>query len=82
MTKNTGLTRVPPWLVAAVGVLIIIGVLVYALLPLCEPIPEETIANFNPPIEERQDRDVLTKVFQEKDGQWYYCTSRFSRNVS
>ncbi len=59
----------------------IITVLIFAFLfhPVCVPIPDEDLKNFNVPIEQRTDRDFYLRVFQKKNGQWCQCKTWISR---
>ena len=51
----------------------------YVLWPVCVPVPNEQLADFQPPISEREDAFLFGRVFQLKDGQWQQCKTRFSR---
>ena len=68
--KNLGL--------AIVLVLALIGL---AMRPVCVPIPDESLAQFNVPIEQRTDRDFHVKVFQQRDGRWHQCKTWISRQL-
>ncbi|MCH7634068.1 MAG: hypothetical protein IIA36_05155 [Proteobacteria bacterium] len=57
---------------------------VFLLRPVCAPIGDQGLKRFNPPIEERQDRDFTMRIFQERDGQngdekWHQCKTWVSR---
>ncbi len=52
---------------------------VFLLRPVCVPIGDQTLKRFNPPIDERQDRDSYMKIFQERDGKWHQCKTWVSR---
>ena len=57
---------------------------VFLLRPVCVPISDQSLKRFNPPIEERQDRDFTMRIFQERDGQngdekWHQCKTWVSR---
>ena len=57
---------------------------VFPLRPVCAPIGDQSLKRFNPPIEERQDRDFTMRIFQERDGQnrdekWHQCKTWVSR---
>ncbi len=57
---------------------------VFLLRPVCAPIGDQGLKRFNPPIEERQDRDFYMKIFQERDGRngeekWQQCKTWVSR---
>jgi hypothetical protein len=53
----------------------------YALRPVCVPLPAETVAGFDPPIATRTDRDLYVTVFQHRDGQWHHCKTWISRRL-
>jgi hypothetical protein len=52
-----------------------------AFRPVCVPIPADTLAQFDPPIELRDDRDFYLKVFQQRDGEWQQCKTWLSRKL-
>jgi hypothetical protein len=57
---------------------------VFLLRPVCVPISDQSHKRFQPPIEERQDRDFYMKIFQQRDGQngdkkWHQCKTWVSR---
>ncbi|OLC77306.1 MAG: hypothetical protein AUH72_17650 [Acidobacteria bacterium 13_1_40CM_4_65_8] len=64
---------------------IVVGVIVVALLvmvllqPVCVPLSNDDLKSFNVPIEQRTDRDIYLRVFQQRDGRWYQCKTRLSR---
>lgn len=64
------------WIVAS---LVLIGTIAYALRPVCVPLADEALRQFNVPIAERIDRDLYLKVFQQRDGQWFQCKTSLSR---
>ena len=68
------------WLSVALLVLtaVVVGL---ALRPICVPLPAETLAQFNVPIEQRTDRDFYLKVFQFRDGRWHQCKTWISRQL-
>ncbi len=49
--------------------------------PVCRPLTDEDLAQFNVPIEQRTDRDLYVKVFQRRDGRWHQCKSWISRQL-
>jgi hypothetical protein len=65
--------------VTVIVVLCLTGVAGYALRPVCTPIPDADLKNFNIPIEQRTDRDFYLKVFQQREGHWYQCKTAVSR---
>jgi hypothetical protein len=93
--KLFGLALVSPFvLLAGVAVLIhrgrkktallIVVVVLAALLllfrPVCRPIEDSSLANFDPPIETRQDENFYgLKTFQQKDGSWLQCKTWIAR---
>jgi hypothetical protein len=52
-----------------------------AFRPVCRPIADEDLADFNVPIELRTDRDFYVKVFQFRDGSWHHCKTWISRKL-
>jgi len=61
-----------------------LGIVVFLMRPVCVPIGDQSLRRFNPPIEERQDRDFYMKIFQKRDGQngdekWHQCKTWLSR---
>jgi hypothetical protein len=56
------------------------GAIGWAMRPVCMPIPDEDLKNFNVPIEQRADRDFYVKVFQQRDGHWFQCKAALSRS--
>ncbi len=56
----------------------------FLLRPVCVPIGDQSLQRFNPPIDERQDRDSYMKIFHKRDGQnrdekWHQCKTWVSR---
>jgi hypothetical protein len=44
------------------------------------PIPEDTLAVFSPPIEERQETTFYgSPIFQQENGQWFQCKTWIAR---
>ena len=69
-----------PTAASLLGLLAVAGGIGYcALRPVCVPIPSDTLAAFDPPIETRDDRDLHFRVFQLRDGQWFQCKTWLSR---
>ena len=55
-----------------------------SMRPVCVPIGDHSLRRFDPPIEERQDRDFTMKIFQQREGQngvvkWHPCKTWVSR---
>ena len=61
----------------AIALTILVSVLAFS--PVCEPLTADFVAGFNPPIEQRTDKDFYMLVFQQRDGNWHQCKSRISR---
>ena len=54
--------------------------LMVALRPVCVPLDDFQVQVFNPPIEQRTDRDLYFDVFQKRpDGGWNQCKTQVSR---
>lgn len=69
---------------ARLGVAVLLSTVIVAALslrPVCVPLPAETLAQFNVPIEQRTDRDFYVKVFQLRDGRWHQCKTWLSRQL-
>jgi len=48
--------------------------------PVCVPIPEDTLAVFSPPIEERRETTFYgSRIFQQENGQWFQCKTWIAR---
>jgi hypothetical protein len=67
--------------VIAIAVMIAFAAMVFAFRPVCVPIPQEALLQFNDPIEQRSDRDFYVKVFQQRDGRWHHCKTWVSRRL-
>ena len=53
---------------------------VFLFRPICVPIPEDTLAVFNPPIEQRRETTFYgTAIFRQKNGQWFQCKTWIAR---
>ncbi len=65
------------WVLAAI--LILAGLVGWALRPVCVPLTADDLRGFNVPIEQRTDRDFYLRVFQQRGGQWYQCKTWVSR---
>jgi hypothetical protein len=63
--------------VIVVAIVVLLGIA--ALRPVCVPLTQEDLAGFNVPIEQRTDRDMYLRVFQQRDGQWFQCKTWLSR---
>ena len=61
------------WVILAVGLCAI------AFRPVCVPLSSADLAQFDPPIEARTDRDFYGRVFQQRDRRWYQCKTWLSR---
>jgi hypothetical protein len=71
--RRTGLTLA---LLAAV----LIGGAVFLFRPACVPIPEDTLAVFSPPIEERRETTFYgSPIFRQKNGRWFQCKTWIAR---
>ena len=58
----------------------IAGAVIFLLTPVCQPIPDEALQGFVPPIEEREDGNFYgLKAFQLKEGQWHHCKTLIAR---
>jgi len=62
----------------AIG-LVVAGLLAWMLRPVCVPLSTEDLAGFNVPIEQRTDRDLYLRVFQQRHGHWHQCKTWLSR---
>ncbi|MEP7044575.1 MAG: hypothetical protein ABI843_16030 [Dokdonella sp.] len=51
----------------------------FLLWPICVPLTAAEVAAFEPPIEQRTDRDFHLQVFQRRDGTWCQCKTRLAR---
>jgi hypothetical protein len=62
------------WLLAA-------GALFWLFHPVCVPLTAADLARFRQwrPIEQRTDRELFWRVFQQRHGRWYQCKSWVSR---
>lgn len=67
-------------LLVVLGILLL-GLAALAFRPVCVPIASEELRRFTVPIEQRTDRDVYLKVFQQRHGRWYQCKTWLSRQV-
>jgi hypothetical protein len=48
--------------------------------PVCRAIEDSSLANFDPPIETRQNENFYgLKTFQQKDGSWLQCKTWIAR---
>src|SRR5438128_12452801 len=70
-----------PSLWNAIALVLLIGVGVLLLRPVCTPLSEEQLKAFSVPIEQRtNERDTLyLRIWQKRDGQWYQCKTYISR---
>jgi hypothetical protein len=59
-------------ILASVMLVAFLGAAFFATREVCEPIPD--ISGFTPiPIEQRQDKILWIKTFQQKNGEWHQC---------
>ncbi len=64
----------------AIAILLLLaGLSVWMLHPVCVPLSAEDLRAFNVPIEQRADQDLYLRVFQRRHGQWYQCKTWLSR---
>ncbi len=69
-----------PWIGGLAGTATLAVLLFWCLRPDCRVIPEEDLANFDPPIETRTDTGMIgQRIFQQKDGGWYHCKTWIAR---
>jgi hypothetical protein len=61
------------------ALLILTGLVGWALRPVCLPLTADDLRGFSVPIEQRTDRDFYLRVFQQRGGQWYQCKTWLSR---
>lgn len=67
---------------AVLALLVLAALILGALRPVCRPLSEDDLAQFNVPIEQRTDRDMYyLPVFQQRDGQWHHCKTWLSRKL-
>ncbi len=53
---------------------------VFLFRPVCVPIPEDALAGFSPPIEERRETTFYgSPIFQQENGQWFQCKTWIAR---
>ncbi|HMB76643.1 MAG TPA: hypothetical protein VKN76_09610 [Kiloniellaceae bacterium] len=58
----------------------VIVIVSLAFRPACRPIEAADAANFDPPIETRNDSNFYgLKTFQQEDGQWLHCKTWIAR---
>lgn len=65
--------------VLAVTVAAVAAAVAFALQPVCVPLDADALTRFDPPVEQRTDRDFGLRVFRHERGQWYQCKRRVSR---
>ena len=76
------LARRRAWLSIAVGVIAAAGALVWLLTPVCVAIPDEDLADFDPPIDTRTETGMIgQRYFQQRSGTWYQCKVRIAREL-
>jgi hypothetical protein len=49
--------------------------------PVCVPLADESLAQFDAPLDQRTDRDFYVQVFQLRDGRWHQCKTWISRQL-
>ncbi len=70
------------WIPLAVGILVFAGCIAWFLTPVCVAIPDEELANFNPPIDTRTDTGMIgQRYFQQRDEIWFHCKVRIARQM-
>ncbi len=58
----------------------LIGCALFLLRPICVPIPEDMLAVFSPPIEQRRETIFYgSPIFQQENGQWFQCKTWVAR---
>jgi hypothetical protein len=62
-----------------VPVLLLAGLATWAAWPVCVALPDEALAQFHPPIAQRDDQVWHVRTFQQREGQWYHCKPRIAR---
>ena len=56
------------------------GSVYWLVHPVCKEIPEADLANFDPPIESREQANFYgLRTFQKRDGNWFQCKDWLSR---
>jgi hypothetical protein len=62
----------------ALMVFLVLGLVGFALRPVCYPLTDAEVSEFSTPIEELHGTGLFgLKYFQKRDGQWNYCKSAF-----
>ena len=70
------------WTLAAWGLaplLLLAALAAWAAWPVCVPLPAEALAQFDPPITQRDDQFWHVRTFQQHGGQWHQCKPRIAR---
>ena len=68
--------------VVLVALVIVIALVLGALRPVCRPLSDDDLAQFNVPIAQRTDRDMYyLPVFQQHEGRWHHCKTWLSRKL-
>ena len=74
------LFRRRPWIGLVVGALTLASLLAWFLHPVCKPIAPEDAANFDPPIETREETDMIgQRYFQRRGDGWVHCKTWIAR---
>lgn len=82
----TGLAYFPfrrrPWISPVAGILVFGASLAWFLTPVCVAVTEEEQANFDPPIATRSQTGMIgQQIFQQRDGRWFHCKVRITRQM-
>jgi hypothetical protein len=76
------LSRRRLWVPLAVSALVFTGCLAWFLRPVCTTIPDEDLANFQPPIGTRTETGLAgQRYFQQRDGVWFHCKTWIAREL-
>ena len=62
-----------------VALLLVIALAAWAAWPVCVALPDEAVAQFHPPIAQRDDQVWHVRTFQRREGQWHHCKPRIAR---
>ncbi len=69
-----------PWIGGLAGGVTLVALLFWFLHPVCTPIAETELANFDPPIETRAETNMIgQRSFIERDGHWVHCKTWIAR---
>ena len=68
------------WKTLAAIVALIVAGIGLAFRPVCTPITAADAANFNPPIEQRDEANFYgLRIFRQIDGDWHHCKTWLAR---